>query len=415
MNSILTVFKFTYKSNIRKKVFLFSTVFVMVIILAITNVPNIISFFTKDSGQDENITDVVTKTAVFFIDDDNVLGDDWYQKLAEVTPNIEYTKIFDVNLEEQIKAVAEGNIPPLLTIEATGGYPALTFYIKDFMNSISTESISEGIKSIILSQKLTESGADIEIKALILSDIPVEIQTAGKMDFSGYMLGLFITMLVFFSVYFYGYGVAMSVATEKTSRVMETLVVSAKPRNILIGKTLAMGAVGLTQLLLYVVFGFACFKMFMPAQFSIDGMSLSLSAFTPFTLIFTLVYFLLGYTLYAMLNSVSGATVSKPEDLQSAMMPTVILSMLSFYGAYAAIFVPGSSLKQAVSFIPFSSAFIMPFRLLNETVPVSEIAISVLLLIAAIIVVSVISIRLYSLSVIHYGQRIKLKELYKMK
>ena len=97
--------------------------------------------------------------------------------------------------------------------------------------------------------------------------------------------------------YYYGYGVAMSVASEKTSRVMETLVVSAKPSRILIGKCLAMGVLGLLQMVGIIAFALICYTAFVPSNFNIGGVPIDFSSITPFTLLILLVYFVpVSYT-----------------------------------------------------------------------------------------------------------------------
>ena len=77
--------------------------------------------------------------------------------------------------------------------------------------------------------------------------------------------------------------------------------------------------------------------------------------------------------------------------------------------------IPDPGIRRIVTYIPFTSPFIMPFRLLNENVPAIDIGISIVLLIAAIVLVSIVSVRLYSASVLHYGQRLKIKEIFKLK
>ena len=220
--------------------------------------------------------------------------------------------------------------------------------------------------------------------------------------------------MIFFAVYYYGYGVAMSVAQEKTSRVMETLVVSAKPSRILLGKCLAMGVLGLLQLSAFLIVGALSWSLLIPADFTIAGMPLSLSAFTLPTALLTLVYFLLGYALYAVINSVCGATVSRAEDLSSAMMPAILISMVSFYAAYIVMFLPSEGIKRIVTYIPFTSPFIMPYRLLNDTVSSLDIAVSLLLLLVSILLVALASVRIYSASVLRYGQRIRLKDMFRL-
>lgn len=237
------------------------------------------------------------------------------------------------------------------------------------------------------------------------------------MDVTGYILGLVVVFIMFFAVYYYGYGVAMSVASEKTSRVMETLVVSAKPSRILIGKCLAMGVLGLLQMAAIIVFAVICYTVFVPKNFNISGVAISFSSITPFNVLILMVYFILGYALYAVMNSVCGAAVSKVEDLNSAMMPVMFISLGSFYlGYFTAIAGGGSSaLAKLAMYLPFSAPFSVPFTLLTGGMKTGDLIISMGLLLIFIIVIATVSIRVYSASVLHYGNKLKMKELLKMR
>ncbi|NLM79675.1 MAG: ABC transporter permease, partial [Clostridiales bacterium] len=267
----------------------------------------------------------------------------------------------------------------------------------------------------VIHSALSNAGVDGDITKIALSNIEYTTVPAGKMDITGYSLGIVLTLLMFFAVYYYGYGVAMSVASEKTTRVMETLVVSAKPSRILLGKCIAMGVLGLIQLSLFIAAAGVGYVLIVPKGFTIGGVPLALSSFTVPSAILILIYFLFGYALYAMINSVCGATVSRSEDLQAAMMPSVLISLGSFYASYFSLYMPNQGFKRIITYIPFTSPFIMPSRLLNENVGEIEIIVSILLLAAATVLVSLISIRLYSASVLHYGQRLKIGELIKLR
>ena len=109
-----------------------------------------------------------------------------------------------------------------------------------------------------------------------------------------------------------------------------------------------------------------------------------------------------------------GATVSRAEDLSAAMMPAILISMVSFYAAYLVMFLPSEGIKRIVTYIPFTAPFIMPYRLLNDTVAAGDIVISLLLLLASIVLVALLSVRIYSASVLRYGQRIRLKDMFKL-
>ncbi len=177
-----------------------------------------------------------------------------------------------------------------------------------------------------------------------------------------------------------------------------------------------MGAVGLLQFSGIIAFSAICIKALIPEDFLIMGMPISFSAFTIKSALLVLLYFILGYSLYSVMNSVCGASVSKIEDLNSAMMPVMLISLISFYFGYVAA-VSGSDglLTKIAMLLPFSSPFIMPFKLLNGSVATVDIILSIVLLIIFIIIFAYISIRIYSASVLNYGKKQKLWALYKTK
>ena len=305
----------------------------------------------------------------------------------------------------------------VITKSEASAVPGIQIITKDFMSGISGDGAAEALTEAYVSDLLTAQGVAPETIELTKTKLTYESQMAGSMNLSGYIMGILVTVLIFYAIYYYGYGVSMSIATEKTSRVMETLVVSAKPSHILIGKCLGMGLLGICQFVIVLLSGVLFYKLFIPENFVLMGMPLTLDAFTYKSAILIGVYFLPGYALYAVLNAVCGASVSKIEDLNSAMMPVMLVAMISFFiGYFTAISGSGSSLFQKIAmYVPFCSPFILPFRLLNGDVAALDITISIALLIAAIIIITIISIRIYSASVLHYGKRMKWKDLYKTK
>ena len=206
----------------------------------------------------------------------------------------------------------------------------------------------------------------------------------------------------------------MSVASEKTSRVMELLVTSTKPSKIILGKSAAMGLLGLIQLFMVVFTGALTYKLTFPENFAIAGQLFDFSSFTPFSLAMIIVYFILGYSLYAMMNAVAGATVSKAEDVNSSVMPISIISIVAFYMGYFSLAVPNGNIAILSSIIPFSSPFSMPCRILATEVPAWQILASLFSLVVTIVFTAWISIKIYSSAILHYGKRLRLKDLMKM-
>ena len=412
MRDIFTVFGFTLRENLRKRVFWVITVLVLVVIIAACGI------LAAVGGGEEPDEEPAPqeKTDTCYLIDAQGLVPGAAEALDQAFGGIRFEAADASRLEvlkAEVKEDGAKTIAEILPGEA-GGLPTLKLYASNFMTGMPVDGIAQVIKGLYVSQVLGAAGVSAENTALALSSVSYSLETLGKMEISGYILGILITLVIFFAVYYYGYGVAMSVAQEKTSRVMETLVVSAKPSRILLGKCLAMGVLGLLQLSAFLIVGALSWSLLIPADFTIAGMPLSLSAFTLPTALLTLVYFLLGYALYAVINSVCGATVSRAEDLSSAMMPAILISMVSFYAAYIVMFLPSEGIKRIVTYIPFTSPFIMPYRLLNDTVSSLDIAVSLLLLLVSILLVALASVRIYSASVLRYGQRIRLKDMFRL-
>lgn len=420
MKQIGIIMQYTFNDAIRKKAFKISTIIVVLLIALLCALPRVIASFDDgdNSAEEEQTAAASYAGKCYYIDDQNLIPGG-AEALQSYFTNTEILTGSGESLDQYKDEIGEdGTVSAIvITKSETSAVPGIQIITKDFMSGISGDGAAEALTEAYVSDLLTAQGVAPETIELTKTKLTYESQMAGSMNLSGYIMGILITVLIFYAIYYYGYGVSMSIATEKTSRVMETLVVSAKPSHILIGKCLGMGLLGICQFVIVLLSGVLFYKLFIPENFALMGMPLTLDAFTYKSAILIGVYFLLGYALYAVLNAVCGASVSKIEDLNSAMMPVMLVAMLSFFiGYFTAISGSGSSLFQKIAmYVPFCSPFILPFRLLNGDVAALDITISIALLIAAIIIITIISIRIYSASVLHYGKRMKWKEMYKTK
>ncbi|MGI6263985.1 MAG: ABC transporter permease [Acutalibacteraceae bacterium] len=211
----------------------------------------------------------------------------------------------------------------------------------------------------------------------------------------------------------YGQMVATNVASEKSSRAMEVLITSAKPTAMMFGKVIASGLAGLIQLV--VIFGSAvlCFNLNraywsdLAIVVSIFDMPLSLLGYM-------LVFFILGFFLYAFMYGAIGSTVSKLEDVGTAVMPITMMFVVAFVVVMTALSGSmDSPLIKVFSFIPFTSPMAMFTRIAMSTVPWYEIALSAGLLTATVIGIGVLAAKIYRVGVLLYGNRPKISALLK--
>jgi len=206
----------------------------------------------------------------------------------------------------------------------------------------------------------------------------------------------------------------MSVAEEKSGRVMELLITAATPRQLLTGKVLGTSAAGLTQyvvMILAVVIGFLAngplsAALGVEGQLPITLPDLEISWLIAFT-----VFFLLGFVLYATLYAAAGSMVSRIEDVQQAVGPLIYLAMAGYFISFVAMNIPDEPWVKIASLVPFFSPYLMPARMLLSNVAAWEVLLAVLLLAVTVVGAIWVASRIYSAGVLLYGQRVGIRSV----
>lgn len=405
MKELITVAKFTMKEMVKRKAFLISNLIILIIIVIGFNVPNIMEAFKGDNTQTEDV--------VWVID-----AQDAYQGTLESLNQLELGNKFEVknqeiSIEEIGQKIEQGEIVEAIIVKKEHDSIQIE-YVVDSIGMGRNEAMYEQVFSNLYKNiKMSTSGLTPAQIASINEPITLEI-TQTKENSSGAMLAIsmILCIVLFYAIYFCAYQVSTSITTEKTSKIMETLVTSTKPRTIVIGKTLGIGIIGLCQVIAILIVAFISYKVFLP-EGMLDGI-FDISKITPQFIIVTLIYFLLGYTLYAFIYALTGSTVSKPEDVQSANSPVAFLAVIGFYLAYFSMMNPASNINTVASFLPISSPFSMPFRIIGNSVGLGEILLSLGILVVSIAIVANIAIKIYSSAILHYGTKLSIKDLFKM-
>jgi len=223
------------------------------------------------------------------------------------------------------------------------------------------------------------------------------------------VLGTVFAVVIFLTIVVYGMWVAAGVVAEKSSRVMELLISAASARQLVVGKVAGIGLAGLTQyvaILLPALVGLALedqiatFVLGAPASVATAAAALS-----PALLLAAGGFFVLGFTLYALLYAAAGSLVSRQEDLQVLALPMSLIGIVGYLQAVMSLSGGSSSVIRFSSYVPFWSPFLMLTRLTVGRVQPWEIVLSVGLLVAAIALVAVLAIRVYAAGVLLYGQR----------
>jgi ABC-2 type transport system permease protein len=223
------------------------------------------------------------------------------------------------------------------------------------------------------------------------------------------IVGVVFVVLIFITLVIYGMWVAAGVVAEKSSRVMELLISAASPEELVLGKVVGIGLAGLVQYVAILVPALATLllqdRIAIALLGSSSGLDVSLGALSPGLLAAYGAFWVLGFILYALIYAAAGSLVSRAEDLQVLALPLSIIAIGGYLQAVMALSGGVNGFIRFASYVPFWSPFVMLTRLTVGRVEPWELVLSYGLLVAAIPIVAVIAVRVYSAGVLLYGQR----------
>lgn len=408
MNQFFIILKFELQHYFKNKIFVGITIFLVLAIGIVMFFPRISGLFERGSepvGEGDKKVMLVTADTE---EEAEVLG----QVFSAAFENYDVqatTEGVDV-IKEQILS-GEAECAFVIT-----GPVSYTYYVNNLsMYDGNTATADELFQNIYRMSAMIEKGIDpMEAGTILNVQIEHEIQNLGKDQ----MQNFFYTYIMIFALYMvillYGQMVATNVATEKSSRAMELLITSAKPSSMMFGKVIGSGLAGLTQLVL--VFGASAFFYNINAGYW-GGNELIKSIFNvPLgLLIYMLIFFVLGFFIYAFLFGAIGSTASKVEDINTSVMPLTFL----FIAAFVVVVFSMSSgnidnmAMKICSFVPFTSPMAMFTRIAMSTVPMYEIIISIAILIISAFGIGIFSAKIYRVGVLLYGTTPKIGTILK--
>ena len=415
MNKIWLIIKREYLVRVRKRSFIIMTILGPLLMAGIIILPTYLAM----QGHDERTIALYEENTSF-------------SSKLEDTDNLHFVKI----PTEEVSIVKENFI--------SSPYYALLF-IKDSENfslysnqqvSLSIkEEIEDKIAAIIQKQKLELAGIDLQILEGVTTAIEVETiiigeegETSGNAEVSfgiAFMCGILIYMFIFM----YGTMVMRGVIEEKTSRIVEVIISSVKPFQLMMGKILGVALVGLTQFVLWILLTIIISTVaelafldvnVMATEMNSSDQSVILAQVAEFTgginllqiFLAFIFYFLAGYLMYSALFAAVGSAVDAEADTQQFVLPITIPLILSFVLITPIMENPDGTLAFWMSMIPFTSPVIMmvrlPFGVANW-----ELALSIGILIASFIGTTWLAGRIYRTGILMYGKKATYKEIWK--
>ena len=402
MKDLLVVMKFTMKDMIKRKSFIISTIIFLIMIVVGFNIPNILKSI---NGED-------TSDKLVIVDEENIFEGS-LESLKNVDTGYEI-EISNSKYEEIKEKINNDEIESAIIVEKTNNNVKIRYIVKNttMMANVPDDIISM-MNSLYSNLQISKLGLTESQLQSITPNFDYELEQTEEEKANGNVFAIMLLSIVlFYAIYFCAYQVSSSITTEKTSKIIETLVTSTSPKTIVLGKTIGIGVVGLLQLILLVGTALISAKAFLDPE--LINSILDISAITPYLGIITVIYFILGYLAYALLYALTGSTVSKPEDIQSANGPVAMLAVIGFYLSYFTMMNPTSSLNVFASIFPISSPFCMPFRIMMGLTNTTDVLISIAVLIITILIIAKVAIKIYSNAILNYGTKMGIKDIMKM-
>ena len=395
MRNFGIVFQFEFLQQIKKRVVIVSTTLLAIAAFGLAAAPALIPLLNKpasSSRPDETSYLNETIPGGYFVTDDKIADE------LHIDKSILYQT--EKDLQEAVKSGKE-----------TKGYAIYdydhfkTYYRDKGLLSEADNALEEVLKDHLTAQNFAQKGIPYhEYQSLKKVTIHAEEEILGRDTTTQYFLALAYIVLLYMAILLCGAVVATAVAREKDSRTMELLITTTDPKNLIIGKVLAVTCASLLQIAVIICSGLVSYLIFSGMYpkmiLAVVQMMLDFSMLGMYTF-----YFILGFLLYMFIFAALGSVISRMEDVNSAISPITFLFVLSYMVAMLALQGDDSIVVKIASWIPFFSVMVMPIRNAITTVAPYAFIGSTILTIIFIYLFARLSIRIYRWGTLNYGNK----------
>lgn len=406
MYSFWIIFKQAFKTKAMTKSFMITTLVVVASFFLLANLPSIIESFDGDDGSQQTLQ-VVDETGQYT----EALQAQLDQQDSAI--QLEASAL----AEEQLRADVEaGEMDAFLVIEGDDGITAR------YVAESATESAQAAeLENALQSLQTARVAEQLELEETELAQLfaPVEMEREALAESSKSQeelsqargLVYILIMVIYIAVIYYPNMIAMEVANEKSSRVMEILISSVSPVKHMFAKIAGIGSLGILQMMIFALAGYLAIQSsgsdLTEGVFSVMGFSeVKFSTF-----FYAILFFLLGYFLYAVLAALLGSLVSRTEDVQQLMLPMMILIIIASFIAFSGISMPEAGYVTVASYIPFFAPLVMFLRVGLLDIPLWEPLLSIAIMLLTIGILGWFGARVYRGGVLMYGSSQSLKDI----
>ncbi|WP_106769740.1 ABC transporter permease [Paenibacillus faecalis] len=406
MKSFGLVFVYSFKERLRSKAFTYMTLIMILILSAIILLP-------KWLGDAEQLVQgeiaVLDKTGA-------ITTESGFKE--SVSQSYDWRLIEEADLAgEQKKLQDKDGLLGIVLIEDVDNKPMLTLtvnkaddapYIQDLNNYVQYQYTLSEIQKLDLNAGQQEKlNSPIQVKLN-------ELEAGSKSLSTTYWPVYLVTFMLYLLIYMFGANVAVSVSTEKGSRVKEILITKVNPVQLLFGKVFGVGMAGILQFAIIMGAGYLIMSLAGSGHvLELFGMKVDFSILDGKTIALLTLFFILGYFFYAALFAAAGSMVNRSEEVNQVTMPISIVMMAGFMVALFSMSDPEATFTVVSSYIPFLTPFVMFVRVGISDPSMMEIMIPTAILFVSTLVAGWVSAKIYQVGVLMYGQKLNPKLVYK--
>jgi ABC-2 type transport system permease protein len=409
-----------YLERVRTRWFLFSTVFGPVFFAALMILPAIVARRTKASEE-------VSRIIVF-----DATGREVGRRIADglslgMTGDTARTRVREVTRDQLAPAesaatreIVRGALTGYLVLDsATLAGRRVRYAGRNASAEADMDMLRRVVRESVMETRLQMAGVEPnESATLVRTQLEFDLERIsdrGRRESAKVTIvfALIIVVILYMALMLYGQAVLRGVMEEKQTRVAEVVLSSVRPWPLLAGKVIGVGAVGLTQLAVWISSAILLMRYRGPilTKFGADATSFTPPDVTVGMGLVLLVFFVAGYVFYSSLFAAVGAMVSSEQEAQQALMPIILLLVSSFVFFQAILSKPTSGLAHTLSWLPFSAPIVMPLRIAVIPVAGWDIAISLISVAAGSYIAVWLAARIYRTGMLMYGKRPSMREL----
>jgi ABC-2 type transport system permease protein len=413
MNKMLKIIKREFLTKVFTRGFLIATILGPVFIIAIILAP---AYFLNVAGKKPITIGVVDYSQIM----QERLAETFPDTLKSGVPHLNFaplsTEDYSYNPDKYKAQVDNGALNAILIIPDNVLDSATVTYIGKTVSDLDLmQSLKRGMTGIINNERLRRAGLDPDrvkelTRSIRINSMKIEKgETRARGFDEEYISAMIFLFILYITIIVYGSSIMRSVIEEKTSRIVEVLLSSTNSFQLMMGKLLGVGAVGLVQ---YIIWAAMAGAVILAATSSVPAMAEAVQ-FSPTILLYFILFFIIGYFTFSTLYTAVGAMCSDMQDAQTLSTPVTLFIVLPFMISLTVIRDPTTDLAQILSFLPFFTPLIMFVRILIVKPPIWEIVSSVLINILTILLITWLAARIYRVGILMYGKRPTVPEMIK--